>query len=99
MRSRYSAYALGRHDYLLATWHPDTRPAQLDDIDRCKWLRLAIAGCTQGGEQDATGTVRFSAWFTVNGRAHRMDELSSFERVDGRWVYRDGVAPPAGVPG
>jgi SEC-C motif-containing protein len=29
MRSRYSAYVLKREDYLLATWHPSTRPASL----------------------------------------------------------------------
>jgi SEC-C motif-containing protein len=29
MRSRYSAYVLKREDYLLATWHPSTRPANL----------------------------------------------------------------------
>jgi SEC-C motif-containing protein len=27
MRSRYSAYVLGLHDYLLATWHTSTRPS------------------------------------------------------------------------
>jgi uncharacterized protein YchJ len=30
MRSRYSAYALGLEEYLLATWHPSTRPEKLD---------------------------------------------------------------------
>ena len=30
MRSRYSAYVLKLEDYLLATWHPDTRPRQLE---------------------------------------------------------------------
>ena len=43
MRSRYSAYALGLHDYLLQTWHPDTRPRQLapDEPDpRHRILRL-----------------------------------------------------------
>src|SRR6185437_10051180 len=29
MRSRYSAYVLKREDYLLASWHADTRPASL----------------------------------------------------------------------
>lgn len=28
MRSRYSAYVLGDEPYLLATWHPDTRPGR-----------------------------------------------------------------------
>ncbi len=95
MRSRYSAYALGLHDYLLATWHPDTRPVSLADIEPCKWLRLEITAREAGSEQDDRGKVRFSAWFTVKGRAHRLDEFSSFERIDGRWVYCDGD-PPAG---
>ena len=30
MRSRYAAYASGDRDWLLATWHPSTRPAQLE---------------------------------------------------------------------
>ena len=30
MRARYSAFAVGREDYLLASWHPDTRPAEVD---------------------------------------------------------------------
>ena len=29
MRSRYTAYALAREDYLLATWHASTRPSAL----------------------------------------------------------------------
>ena len=29
MRSRYSAFAVGDAAYLLATWHPSTRPAAL----------------------------------------------------------------------
>ena len=29
MRSRYSAYVLGLEDYLLRTWHSDTRPPVL----------------------------------------------------------------------
>ena len=30
MRSRYTAYTLGREDYLLATWYHGTRPASLE---------------------------------------------------------------------
>jgi len=39
MRSRYSAYALGLLDYLLATWHPSTAPGDLE-LDAVKWLGL-----------------------------------------------------------
>jgi SEC-C motif-containing protein len=37
MRSRYSAFAVGDPAYLLATWHPSTRPRSLsldDDVRR-----------------------------------------------------------------
>ena len=39
MRSRYTAYVLKLEDYLLATWHPSTRPQQLD-----LGVRLRAAG-------------------------------------------------------
>lgn len=44
MRSRYTAYTLGREDYLLATWHHSTRPSSLElsGEPRCKWLGLEI---------------------------------------------------------
>ncbi|HEX5675395.1 MAG TPA: YchJ family metal-binding protein, partial [Azonexus sp.] len=43
MRSRYSAYVLRLEEYLLATWHPDTRPSELDlTADDTKWLGLEV---------------------------------------------------------
>src|ERR1043165_10100581 len=39
MRSRYTAYTLDLIEYLLATWHPDTRPETLERGERdLKWL-------------------------------------------------------------
>mgnify|MGYP002260599963 CR=1 FL=1 len=90
MRSRYSAFVLGREDYLLATWHPDSRPAalDLDASPRPQWLGLAVKAHAQ---QDAThATVEFVARYKLNGRAFRLHEISRFERVDGHWLYVDG---------
>jgi SEC-C motif-containing protein len=43
MRSRYSAYALGLHDYLCATWHPATRPASIEPAPPgLRWLGLEV---------------------------------------------------------
>ncbi len=42
MRSRYTAYALGRTEYLLATWHPSTRPQTVDDDPAVTWLGLQV---------------------------------------------------------
>lgn len=90
MRSRYSAYVQGREDYLLATWHPATRPAtlDLDTVPRPQWLGLTIKSHTPLDEMHAT--VEFVARYKLNGRAFRLHETSRFERVEGRWLYVDG---------
>lgn len=89
MRSRYSAYTLGLHDYLLATWHPSTRPAQLEpDPPGLKWLGLEVRRHERQGDERAT--VSFVARSKLGGRAHRLQETSRFVREGGRWFYVDG---------
>ena len=89
MRSRYSAFVLGLNDYLLATWHPSTRPASLDaDPPGLRWLGLTVKAEQQ---QDADhATVEFVARSKLGGRAHRLHELSRFVREGARWLYLDG---------
>ena len=89
MRSRYCAYVQGREDYLLATWHPSTRPAALNLVSgpQPKWLGLDVKAKTQA---DDTATVEFVARFKVGGRAQRLHEVSRFVREDGRWYYVSG---------
>jgi SEC-C motif-containing protein len=93
MRSRYSAFVLGLGDYLLATWHPSTRPAALAPNEPgLRWLGLELRAHRQ---QDAThATVEFIARSKLGGRAHRLHEVSRFVReADGRWYYLDGEFP------
>jgi SEC-C motif-containing protein len=89
MCSRYSAYVLKLGDYLLATWHPSTRPAELDlAADPSQWLGLEVRRHEQ---QDGThATVEFVARYRIDGRGQRLHELSRFVRADGRWYYLDG---------
>lgn len=89
MRSRYSAFVLGLNDYLLSTWHPDTRPPQIEpDEPGLRWLGLEVRACTQ---QDADhATVEFVARCKLGGRASRHHETSRFVREGGRWFYLDG---------
>jgi SEC-C motif-containing protein len=42
MRSRYSAYVLCNEQYLLATWHPSTRPGSIPFSNNQKWLGLNV---------------------------------------------------------
>lgn len=90
MRSRYSAYGLRREDYLLATWHPSTRPAELGLARETppKWLGLEVKRHEQTDADHAV--VEFVARYKLNGRAHRLHEVSRFVREDGRWFYVDG---------
>lgn len=91
MRSRYTAYAIGDEAYLLASWHPSTRPDSLDlAADPVKWVGLSIESCTDGQAADSTGRVRFVARYKAGGRAGRLAEDSCFVREDGRWYYVDG---------
>ena len=91
MRSRYSAYVLGRETYLLDTWHPDTRPETLSLTSDQRWLGLKIRSTRTGGEDDEEGMVEFIARFKIAGRGHRLHEISTFRRLAGRWHYLDGV--------
>ena len=89
MRSRYSAYVMGLDDYLLATWHPSTRPAAPLALEPCvKWLGLDLR---RSAVQDAHhATVEFVARSKLGGRATRLHETSRFVREDGQWFYVDG---------
>ncbi|MCB1749366.1 MAG: SEC-C domain-containing protein [Gammaproteobacteria bacterium] len=93
MRSRYSAFVRGEADYLLATWHVDTRPAALELEPGLKWLGLRIVAVAAGGADAASGTVEFVARCKRGGRAERLHEVSRFVRSNGRWVYLNGVDP------
>jgi len=93
MRSRYTAFALGDAAYLRSSWHPATRPDRLEIDDDLEWVRLDIADVEGGGKEDARGTVTFHAhWRQArSGERGVLSETSRFRRIDGRWVYLDGV--------
>ncbi|MGV2862076.1 YchJ family protein [Achromobacter sp. AGC39] len=89
MRSRYSAFVLDKLPYLLASWHPRTRPASLEpNPPDLKWLGLTIKQAREQGADHAT--VEFVARSRQAGRAHRMHEVSRFVRENGQWYYVDG---------
>jgi SEC-C motif-containing protein len=88
MRSRYSAFALGDEAYLLRSWHPETRPAELSVEPNTRWTRLEILGKTGGGLLHAEGTVEFRAHYRERGHGTDfLHEDSRFVRNDGTWVY------------
>lgn len=91
MRSRFSAFALGDVAYLLASWHPSTRPESLELEPGLRWYRLDIVATTGGGMLDQAGTVHFRAYFTGDSSGVQ-EEDSRFVREGRRWCYLGGVA-------
>lgn len=91
MCSRYSAFYLGKVDYLIQTLHPDKR--QADDqttlaqtIKQTKWLGLKIVAHKNSGLK---ATVEFIAFYQENpiGQLH---EKSNFVKESSQWFYNDG---------
>ncbi|MFJ4221374.1 YchJ family protein [Curtobacterium luteum] len=91
MRSRFTAFALGLPEYLLATWHHSTRPASLELDEAQRWTRLDIVGSRAGGPFDTEGTVAFRAWWRSDTERGVLEETSTFVREGVRWSYVDGV--------
>ena len=82
MRSRFSAYALGLDEYVLSSWHPSTRPVELDLDDDVEWRRLQIV-------DTAPGVVEFRASFRSPRGGGLVHERSRFVHEHGNWFYVD----------
>ena len=93
MRSRYSAFVLGLEDYLRKTWHPSTCPSDaIVSHEPTQWLELRVKNFSPASD-GLKATVEFIAIYKVNGKAHRLHEISSFVFENNQWFYLDGVFP------
>ena len=92
MRSRYCAFTRNDENYISATWSSATRPPPplTSPDDNAQWLGLEVRNHHSDGDR---ATVEFVARYRIQGRAHRLHEVSRFERVLGRWYYLDGTFP------
>ena len=93
MKSRYSAYALGKSDYIIRTTHPDN--ADFSE-DTKTWKRSIDLFCQEtdfqkleifewiDGEEEAFVTFKASLSSGV------LMEKSRFLKVSGQWLYVDG---------
>lgn len=92
MRSRYTAYALGKLNYIMKTMKApaaegfDEKQARSEALV-IKWLKLEVlASQTQG----FTGTVEFKAYYLYKNQKHMMHEVSEFRLENEQWYYVDG---------
>lgn len=93
MRSRYTAYATGNIDYILAT----CVSAEGIDVEetrrwstKSQWLGLTIHGTEKGREVDGEGTVDFTASYVLDGMKENHRESARFVKKEGRWLFDDG---------
>lgn len=91
MRSRFSAFARGDVAYLGRTWHPRTRPRDLELDADLRWYRLDVLRTERGGLLDDDGVVEFRAHYRSAAGRGALHEVSRFVRERGAWLYVDGV--------
>lgn len=90
MRSRYSAFATGEADYLVATTHSSTRKFhKKSDIlawsKSNQWIKLEVIASTET-------TVTFKAYYLdYQLKAQIHHEHSTFTFENGTWFYVDGT--------
>ena len=87
MRSRYTAYALNKLDYLIESWHQNYRPGELQLDDNIKWLNLEIIQTSTHGDG---AMVEFEALLLVDGKVDSLREKSQFVLQQGHWLYTTG---------
>lgn len=99
MRARYSAYASGNVEFILATTDP---AGPHFEVDAGAW-RESVRRFCQGTEflglevfessaADDRGQVAFRVRLTQAGQDASFGERSSFVRREGAWLYHAGEA-------
>jgi SEC-C motif-containing protein len=92
MRSRYSAYALGNTAYIIKTTHPkspyfekDRKKWEKGIAEFCKTTTFVKLEILDSGEN----WVHFAAHLKQT-EPLVLDERSTFEKVNGKWLYLKG---------
>lgn len=103
MRSRYTAHVKGNFDHVANTHAPEAQgdynvSAAKAQWTNTEWQGLEITETVDGGPQDDTGIVTFTARFMENGEMHAHRERSQFRREKGDWMYVDGKINPHAEP-
>lgn len=92
MRSRYSAYALKKYQYVINTYSTVTgNDLTIEGLssanETTQWLGLQVLNRSQGAEH---GKVEFKAYFSDQKIIYCIHEASRFVLEQGAWRYLDG---------
>jgi len=99
MKSRFSAYALSKAEYIMETTHPlnpdyteENRQSWKKDImnfcDYTEFINLEVYETQEGDDESF---VTFKAILTQDNLDASFSEKSRFLKQDGRWFYIDGT--------
>ncbi len=95
MRSRYTAYVVGKVEHLEYTL--DDKGRESFDLEstrewseNTKWNELEVVSVERGGVDDDDGVVEFMARYEMDDQQLEHHERASFKKEDGRWAFIEG---------
>ncbi|WP_131779537.1 YchJ family protein [Legionella bozemanae] len=94
MRSRYTAYSMGKMDYIKNTMKGKALTG-FNEIEAEQWAKsvtwIDLEVMHQSMSGPDKGFVEFTARFSEHDQIKFIHELSEFHKENGRWFYIDGV--------
>ena len=103
MRARYTSYVVGEIDYIINSCEEGEgigeidRKATEDWSKQSQWNGLKILRTEKGGADDTEGVVEFEAIYTQKGIRDVHHEVAGFRKIDGKWLYSEGLLRPTTV--
>lgn len=101
MRSRFSAFKLREHQYLIDTYKVTSQKEciSVSDFDSSiNWLGLVILASNQQETIINASQVEFVAFYQHNNKPTtkliQLHERSNFENINGQWFYVSGTHLP-----
>ena len=102
LRSRFAAYSKSQTEYLIRTTmareDESMRALMNDTVASCKRLRFSDLEVLESAEHDSHAVIKFRYLVrTVGQKGFRqgdlepVEETSHFVRIDGRWLFDEGV--------
>ena len=103
MRARYTAYVKQEIDFIINSCEKGEKIAEIDRkatedwSKNSTWHGLKILRTEKGGPDDTEGIVEFECIYTQKGIRDDHHEISGFRKIDGEWLYSEGVVRPTTV--
>ncbi|KTD67884.1 putative SEC-C motif domain protein [Legionella steelei] len=94
MRSRYTAYTMGKIDYIKNTMKGKALVG-FNELEAAQWassvtwINLEVINSSMSGPDK--GFVEFAARFSEQNKVQMIHELSEFHKEHGQWFYVSGV--------